>query len=158
MFNNSVEERLQHMYLERDYLRTLDNVLLNIEIINSRYHSNDFLRNNRINRHFNRSRRNNRTWNSWSNPNRNHIFSSGNTIPPPLPPLSNSFSFYTRPRTTSTNTLNDNINNFINNTLHTPSRPNFPTYNQVSSSTTTMDFSDLSNNTCTICPISRDNF
>ena len=46
MWNNSTEERLQHMYLERDYLRTIDNALLNIEILNARYHANDFLRNN----------------------------------------------------------------------------------------------------------------
>jgi len=164
MWNNSVEERLQHLYLERDYLRTLDNALLNIEILNSRYHSNEFLRNNRNNRSFNRHRRNNRTWNSFSNPNRNYIFGSGNIPPPPppppRPPISNSFSFYTRPRTTTTqtNTLNDNINNFINNTLYTPTRVDFPTFNQVTSSTTVMNFSELSNNNCTICPISRDTF
>ena len=174
MWSNSVEERLQHMYLERDYLRVIDNAILNIEILNSRYHSNDFLRNNRNNRNnrnsrsFNRYRRN-RTWNAWSNPNRNYIFSSGVTQPPvppptppppppplPPPPTSNTFSFYTRPTNTTrqTNTLND----FINNTLYTPSRPDYPTFNQVSSATTVMNFSDLSNNNCTICPISRDTF
>ena len=178
MWSNSVEERLQHMYLERDYLRVIDNAILNIEILNSRYHSNDFLRNSRNNRNFHRNRRN-RTWNTWSSPNRNYIFSSGVTpppappsVPPPPPPppppirrpFSNSLSLYTRPptrlptTTTQTNTLNDNINNFINNTLYTPSRPDYPTFNQVSSATTIMNFSDLSNNNCTICPISRDTF
>tara|TARA_Y100001970_G_scaffold294168_1_gene447873 strand:- start:1507 stop:2517 length:1011 start_codon:yes stop_codon:yes gene_type:complete len=172
MWSNSNEERLQHMYLERDYLRTIDNVLLNIEILNSRYHTNDFLRNSRNNRNNRRNNRN-RTWNSWTRPNRNYIYSSGThstpippppppPLPPPPPPIFPPPNLWSRPSTrmnTSTNTnLGENLTNFINNTLYTPSRPDFPTYNQVIRATTTTNFSDLSNNNCTICPISRDNF
>jgi len=181
---------LQHLYLERDYIRTMDNILLNLDTINSRYHSNTFFENrNRNNRYERWGRRNRNRFDntSWYNrQTRNWISPSPPPPPPPLnftvpppPPLHpppvqqspiNRTTDHTLPRErnifrpyifSSNNATNTDtpLNNFINNTLNTPFRRDYPTYNEVLNSTTTLFYSDLSGNTtCTRCAISRDDF
>ena len=159
----SSRERMQHLYLERDYLKVLDNILFNVEQINNRYHSNNHL--------LSYDRRPNRFSNNIRNPSRNYINST--TIPqtPSIfsTPQTSAFNIFSRQpalsttinrttNSTNTNNLDDNFENFINNTLYTPTRVDFPTYNQIIRSTSSVLFSDLSNNTCTTCTISRDEF
>jgi hypothetical protein len=185
---------LQHLYLERDYIRTMDNILLNLDTINSRYHHNTFLESNNRNRsnryerwgRRNRNRFDNTSW--YNRQTRNWISPSPPPPPPPLnfivpppppppvqpPPAQQSpisrTTDHTLPRRrnifrpyifSSNNATNTDtpLTNFINNTLNTPFRRDYPTYNEVLNSTTTLFYSDLSGNTtCTRCAISRDDF
>jgi hypothetical protein len=54
---------------------------------------------------------------------------------------------------------NDTMNSFINNTLYTPSRPNYPTYTEIINSTTSSTFGDtLNTHDQETCVISREAF
>ena len=62
-------------------------------------------------------------------------------------------------RFNATTNTTDPFATFINNTLYTPSRSDFPTYNQVINSTSESVFSELEDtNDQTFCTISQENF
>ena len=50
------------------------------------------------------------------------------------------------------------LNNFINNTLDTPSTNDFPSYQQIENSTISIKYKDVSNNTNDFCPITQESF
>lgn len=179
--DESIEQ--QHLQLNRDYLRILDNILFYLDQFNTRYNSMDY---------FNRERpRNRNRRNRWSfrqplgsrfdrSPS-NTIFRPSRSIPsvppvipppPPPPPLFSNNTFTTPPRISRTfersffnspfnniGTNTDNLTNFINNTLHVPSRPDYPTFNQVIAATTESTYRTCQNiNNQTMCTISREEF
>ena len=174
--DDSIEQ--QHLQLNRDYLRILDNILFYLDQFNTRYNNMDYFNRERPR---NRNRRN--RWDfrqplgsRFNRPPSNTIFRPSRTTPavptpPPPPPLFSNNTFTTPPRISRTfersffnspfnnNTNTDNLTNFINNTLHVPSRPDYPTFNQVIVATTESTYGTCENiNNQTMCTISREEF
>ena len=153
-----------------DFLRVVDNLVYTLDNMNSRYFDNlHSIRNNTPLRR--------RPSNVWSIP-----LSTSLSTPLSRPlsrpfsrplsrPLSRPFSrpfvpfvpFQNIPITTPLRPINrptnENINSFINNTLYTPSRSNYPTYNEIIRSTTSSIFGDtLNTHEQETCVISRETF
>ena len=177
---NTIE--YHHLLLNRDFLRTYDNFLYYLDQFHIRHNNNsywdvnNFTRNrfNRVNRW---SRRRPRTGffdrNFYNSPSTLSSMSTPppSTIippippppPPPPPPSFNISNETTLNRNNSTNTrslFNNDLTNFINNTLYTPTRLDYPTYNQVVNATTELTFEndDEDSNSQTRCPICQEDF
>ena len=73
--------------------------------------------------------------------------------------INNSTNTINRPIWTPfTNNLPLNIGNFINNTLDTPPTLDFPSYQQIETSTISIKYKDVSNNSNDFCPITQESF
>lgn len=171
---NSIE--YHHLLLNRDFLRTYDNFLYYLDQFHIRHNNtnywdvNNFTRNrfNRTSRWNRRRPRSNFFDRNFYNSPTTLSSTAPSTIIPPIPPpppppsfnISNETTFNRNNATNTRSLFNNDLTNFINNTLYTPTRLDYPTYNQVINATTELTFENIDEetNSQARCPICQEDF